>query len=77
MKIYVKAYGVIQKYLKSKKEAKLCLEQGSTVAALFNKLKKPKNEIWMVSVNGKITNKNTVFKDGDRVSIFEPIGGGK
>jgi len=77
MKIYVKAYGILQRHLGSKKEVELCLGQGSTIATLFRKLKKPKSEIWMVSVNGKIANENTILNDGDAVGIFEPVGGGK
>lgn len=76
MKIYVKAYGVLQRCLGNQKKVELCLEQRSTVVTLFHKLKKPKSEIWMVSVNGKIANKNTILNDGDLVSIFEPVGGG-
>jgi len=77
MKIHVKAYGILQRHLRSKKEVELCLEQGSTIATLFHKLKKPKSEMWMVSVNGKIANENTILNDGDSISIFEPVGGGK
>jgi molybdopterin converting factor small subunit len=77
MKIHVKAYGILQRYLRCKKEVELCLEQGSTIATLFHKLKKPKSEMWMVSVNGKIANENTILNDGDSISIFEPVGGGK
>lgn len=77
MKIYIKAYGILQRYLGNKKGVELCLEQGATVATLFHKLKKPKSEIWMVSVNGKIANENTILKNGDLVGIFEPVGGGK
>jgi len=77
MKIHVKAYGILQRHLRNKKEVELCLEQGSTIATLFHKLKKPKSEMWMVSVNGKIANENTILNDGDSISIFEPVGGGK
>jgi len=76
LKIYIKAYGILQKYLNDKKEAEFCLEQGSTVINLFRKLKKTKSDTWMVVVNGKIATENTILNDGDVVSIFEPIRGG-
>ncbi len=76
MKIYVRAYGTFKGYLRGKKEIELCLEQGSTMVTIFRKLRKQKSEIWMVSVNGKITNEKTVLKDGDVVGIFEPVRGG-
>lgn len=74
--IQVKAYGILQKYLNGKKEADFFLERGSTVSSLFRKLKKTKNETWMVAVNGKIATDNTILNDADIVAIFEPIGGG-
>jgi len=76
MKIYVRAYGTLKRYLRGKKEVELCLEQGSTVVTLFRKLRKPKSEIWMVSVNGKIANEKIVLNDGDVVGILEPVRGG-
>ncbi len=76
MKVYVKAYGILRKYFNDKEEAESRLTQGSTVASIFRKLKKTKSETWMVVVNGKIADENTVLNDGDIVSIFEPIGGG-
>ncbi len=76
MKIHVKAYGILRRNLNDKEELELHLTQGSTVASIFRKLKKTKSETWMVVVNGKIADENTVLNDGDIVSIFEPIGGG-
>lgn len=76
MKIHVKAYGILRKHFNDKEEAELHLTQGSTVASIFRKLKKTENETWMVVVNGKIADENTILNDGDIVSIFEPIGGG-
>jgi molybdopterin converting factor small subunit len=76
VKIYIKAYGFLQRYLNDKKEAEFCLEQGSTVINLFRKLKKTKSDTWMVVVNGKIATENTILNDGDVVTIFEPIAGG-
>ncbi len=54
----------------------LQLTSGSTVASIFRKLMKTTSETWMVVVNGKIADENTVLNDGDAVSIFEPIRGG-
>ncbi len=76
MKIHVKAYGILRRNLNDKEELELHVTQGSTVASIFRKLKKTKSETWMVVVNGKIADENTVLNDGDIVSIFEPIGGG-
>ncbi len=52
------------------------MTSGSTVASIFRKLMKTTSETWMVVVNGKIADENTVLNDGDAVSIFEPIRGG-
>ena len=76
MKVYVKAYGILRRNLNDKEELELHLTQGSTVASIFRKLMKTKSETWMVVVNGKIADENTILNDGDIVSIFEPIRGG-
>jgi len=76
MKIGVLAYGSIQKHFKKKGRIELDLEDGSTVADLFRKLKKPKGEVWMFTVNGFIVSEDETLKDGDLVRVFEPVGGG-
>lgn len=76
MIIQVKAYGILKKYLNEKDKAEFSLERGSTVSNLFRKMRKTKSDRWMVVVNGKIANENTILNDGDIVSIFEPIAGG-
>ena len=75
MKVHIRASGGTRKYLDNEK-TDLKLESGSTVSTLFQKLKKPQNEIWMASVNGKIANENTVLNEGDLVNIFEAVPGG-
>ena len=75
MKVHIVALGGIRKYFENEK-TDLNLESGSTVSTLFHKLKKPRDEIWMASVNGKIANENTVLDEGDLVNIFEAVRGG-
>lgn len=75
MKVHVVAYGGIRKYLE-KENADMNIETGSTVSILFQELKKPQDEIWMISVNGKIANENTILNEGDLVNIFEAVRGG-
>ncbi len=43
---------------------------------LFKKLKVPREEIKTTFVNGKWEEDNYFLKDGDRIGIFPPIGGG-
>ncbi len=75
MKVHIVAYGSIRRYL-GKENTDLNMESGSTVSILFQKLKKPQDKIWMVSVNGKIANENTILNEGDLVNIFEAVRGG-
>ena len=76
MKVHVKAYGILRRNLNDKEELELRLTQSSTVASIFRKLKKTKSETWMVVVNGKIADENTILNDGDVLSILEQIRGG-
>ncbi len=75
IRITVLAYGNIRKLLK-RFDKTIKIEPGSSIKDLFQLLKKPKDEIWMASVNGLIAYEKTKLKNGDEVRLFEPVGGG-
>ena len=77
IKVKVVAYGKIRKYLGDKSKDIAEIKIGSSVKDLFQLLKKPDREIWMVNVNGILVNEERELKDGDEVRIFESIGGGE
>lgn len=58
----------------------LDIEDGLTLEKVVEKLVEKheclKSEIFLVAVNGRLTNPYTALKEGDIVSLFPPAGGG-
>jgi sulfur-carrier protein len=52
------------------------VEAGTTIENLIDALNIPKNQILLIFVNGVKCGLQTVIKDGDRIGIFPPVGGG-
>ncbi len=54
----------------------LDLADGSTVGVALHLLGISEQEPWNAAVRGKLVAPHDVLRDGDRLLIFEPIGGG-
>ncbi len=54
----------------------LDLPDGTTVAQALAKVKVPLDEAKIVLVNGRHAKFDTPLKEGDRLSVFPPVGGG-
>jgi sulfur carrier protein ThiS len=52
------------------------LADGSTVGAALQALGLSERDPWNAAVRGKLVRPQDVLHDGDRLLIFEPIGGG-
>ena len=52
------------------------VEEGSTIEKLIQFLRLPENEAKVILINGKSKMATDTIKDGDRVNIFTPLGGG-
>lgn len=52
------------------------IESGMTVRELIDHLAVPENEAKLIFINGRKGELTSVLKDGDRVGIFPPVGGG-
>ncbi|HBH29383.1 MAG: MoaD/ThiS family protein [Desulfofustis sp. PB-SRB1] len=52
------------------------LAEGTTVEAVLTRLGIPQEEIRLIFVNSVHVSPDTVLKDGDRLGIFPPVGGG-
>ena len=48
----------------------------TTVADLLEDLDIPEHQAKLIFVNGRKTAKNARLRDGDRLGIFPPVGGG-
>lgn len=52
------------------------VEEGSTIEKLIQVLQLPENEARVILINGKSKMTTDTIKDGDRINIFTPLGGG-
>jgi molybdopterin converting factor small subunit len=50
--------------------------EGQTVKGLLEALNVPIDEVQLVFINGVKQDMTSTLKDGDRIGIFPPIGGG-
>lgn len=79
MKIEVNLYATLKKYMKNEtggKSSVIALEDGICVKDVIQKLKVPADSVKLIFINGVHAGRNTILKDGDRLGLFPPVGGG-
>ncbi len=79
MKIEVNLYATLKKYMKNETGGKLsviALEDGTCVKDVIQKLKVPADSVKLIFINGVHAKVDTILKDGDRLGLFPPVGGG-
>jgi molybdopterin synthase sulfur carrier subunit len=54
----------------------ISISEGTKVRELLEQLKIPTDAVKLMFLNGIHSNGNEILKDGDRVGVFPPIGGG-
>jgi len=75
MEVEVNLYGAFRKYAEENK-FKVEIDPGMSVAALLEKLNIPAEVYMMVLVNQLKVNLDHPLSSGDKVHIFQPVGGG-
>ena len=79
MKIEVNLYATLKKYMKNEtggKSSVIALEDGICVKDVIQKLKVPADSVKLIFINGVHAKRDTILKDGDRLGLFPPVGGG-
>ncbi len=79
MKIKVRVFATLRKYIPDLalgQTKEIQVEDGITIAGLYEFLKIPIEEIKLAYVNGIFYEPDTELKEGDEIGIFPPIGGG-
>lgn len=79
MKIEIHLYASLATYLPEDAKNKLCimeLPDDFIVDDLIEELKLPVKSVKLIFINGVHADRATKLKDGDRVGIFPPVGGG-
>jgi len=79
MKIEVNLYATLKKYLKNENggnSAIIDVKEGVCVKDVIQKLKIPVDSVKLIFINSVHAKINTTLKDGDRLGLFPPVGGG-
>lgn len=77
MRVKVKAYGAVRRYLKEPGgTAELNLAEGARVRDLLGLLGIPAVVVWRASINGRLASQEDLLQDGAEVSLFSLAGGG-
>jgi molybdopterin converting factor small subunit len=73
--IEIKLYATLQPYSPAKADH-YCIEAGSSIEKIVEVLNIPKDQIKLLFCNGVKCGIETIVKEGDRIGIFPPVGGG-
>ena len=80
MKIQLNLFASLSQFLPDQKESGfsnlLEIEEGTTVGLLLDHLKIPRDQTKIIFLNGLHAMGSNVLKEGDRLGIFPPLGGG-
>lgn len=79
MKVEVNLYATLKKYMNKETfgdTSTIVADDGLCVEDLIQKLKIPSDSVKLIFVNGIHAKRETILKDGDRLGLFPPVGGG-
>ena len=79
MKVEINLYATLARYVpQSVKDTggQLDVDDGITVEALMRQLDIPIDQVKLIFINGIHADRNTVLKEGNRLGLFPPVGGG-
>lgn len=76
--IRARAHGNLRRFFPGgREEADFTVPDGSVVADLLRHIGLPDEEVWLVSVNGRLAEAEQALADGDVVHVFAPVAGGR
>ncbi len=79
MKVELNLFSSIARYMPDKAQGNSWIaevSEGTRVRELLEQLKIPTDTVKLVFLNGVHANGDEILKDGDKVGVFPPIGGG-
>ncbi len=79
MKIELRLYASLGRYLPEKREGNSCMvevQPRTTIRELFERMQIPAEAPKIIFLNGIHAQGNEVLQEGDRVGAFPPVAGG-
>lgn len=80
MKIQLKLFASLTRFLPNPEGAGFTnlveIDEGTTIEALLDQLKIPREQPKIIFLNGIHAEGRTVLKEGDRLGVFPPLAGG-
>jgi sulfur carrier protein ThiS len=79
MEVTLNLFATLSRYMPHKAKGNSCtieVDEGTGVSELLQGLKIPAKEVKLVFLNGLHAKGDEILKDGDRVGVFPPLGGG-
>lgn len=76
MKVHVKAFGYLRRFLGDNGERILELKEGCSLSQLLKSLLIPEDLPIVNLVNGRPGQKQQTLRDGDEIVLFSPMEGG-
>ncbi|SFQ99653.1 Sulfur carrier protein ThiS (thiamine biosynthesis) [Desulfoscipio geothermicus DSM 3669] len=79
MRIEVRVFSGLEKFLPNKSFGEplpVELPEGGTIRDLLLKIGIPKDHVFTILVDGKHRSFDYTVRDGERISLFPPVGGG-
>jgi sulfur carrier protein ThiS len=79
MEITLNLFATLSRYMPRKAKGNSCtieVNEGTRIRELLEGLKIPAKEVKLVFLNGGQAKGDEILKDGDRVGVFPPLGGG-
>ena len=79
MKVEINLYATLARYLPDKvrqSDRMMELSDGTTVGELLQQLQIPSEKAKLIFLDGVHADADAVLKEGNRVGIFPPVGGG-
>ncbi len=79
MHIQVNLFATLSRYKPAggtKEALTMTCEDGATIQELLVQIGLPMEQVKLIFLNGVHAQADTVLRDGDRVGVFPPVGGG-
>ena len=74
MRIELKCYATLARFAPLSEGVDV--PESATVADVITSLGMPQDEIKLIFINGVHVSADTILKQGDRLGLFPPVGGG-